>query len=160
MRAIVLQRVITVALTVGFCSGPSVAQAQTPAPADAFLYIIYPSDGQRIRGSFPVRFGLRNMGVTHAGDKTPNTGHHHLLIDVNEAIEPNEPIPTDKQHIHFGAGQTETRLELPPGRHVLQLVLGDAEHKPFAPLLVSKKIAVTVLPPRVRRPVQASRASR
>src|SRR3712207_9551416 len=64
---------------------------------------------------------LRNMGITHAGDKTPNTGHHHLLVDVDDAIEPNEPIPTDKQHIHFGAGQTETRLELPPGRHTLQL---------------------------------------
>ncbi len=160
MRAIVQQGVIAAVLTVGLCWAPWAAQAQTPAPADAFLYIIYPSDGQRIRGSFPVRFGLRNMGVTHAGDRTPNTGHHHLLIDVNEAIEPNEPIPTDKQHIHFGAGQTETRLELPPGKHVLQLVLGDADHKPFSPLLVSKKITVTVLPPRVRRPVQASRAER
>jgi hypothetical protein len=160
MRAIVQQGVIAAVLTVGLCWGPWAAQAQTPAPADAVLYIIYPSDGQRIRGSFPVRFGLRNMGVTHAGDKTPNTGHHHLLIDVNEAIDPNEPVPTDKQHIHFGAGQTETRLELPPGKHVLQLVLGDADHKPFAPLLVSKKITVTVLPPRVRRPVQASRAER
>jgi hypothetical protein len=160
MRAIVQQGVIAAVLTVGLCWAPWAAQAQTPAPADAFLYIIYPSDGQRIRGSFPVRFGLRNMGVTHAGDRTPNTGHHHLLIDVNESIEPNEPIPTDKQHIHFGAGQTETRLELPPGKHVLQLVLGDADHKPFAPLLVSKKITVTVLPPRVRRPVQASRAER
>ncbi len=160
MRAIVQQGMIAAVLTVGLCWAPWAAQAQTPAPADAFLYIIYPSDGQRIRGSFPVRFGLRNMGVTHAGDRTPNTGHHHLLIDVNESIEPNEPIPTDKQHIHFGAGQTETRLELPPGKHVLQLVLGDADHKPFAPLLVSKKITVTVLPPRVRRPVQASRAER
>jgi hypothetical protein len=160
MRAFVQQGVIAAVLTVGLCWAPWAAQAQTPAPADAFLYIIYPSDGQRIRGSFPVRFGLRNMGVTHAGDRTPNTGHHHLLIDVNEAIDPNEPIPTDKQHIHFGAGQTETRLELPPGKHVLQLVLGDADHKPFAPLLVSKKITVTVLPPRVRRPVQASRAER
>jgi hypothetical protein len=160
MRAFVQQGVIAAVLTVGLCWAPWAAQAQTPAPADAFLYIIYPSDGQRIRGSFPVRFGLRNMGVTHAGDRTPNTGHHHLLIDVNEAIDPNEPVPTDKQHIHFGAGQTETRLELPPGKHVLQLVLGDADHKPFAPLLVSKKITVTVLPPRVRRPVQTSRAER
>jgi hypothetical protein len=160
MRAIVREHVIAAALTVSFCWGPWAAQAQTPAPADAFLYIIYPSDGQRIRGSFPVRFGLRNMGVTHAGDKTPNTGHHHLLIDVNEAIEPDEPVPTDKQHIHFGAGQTETRLELPPGKHVLQLVLGDADHKPFAPLLVSKKITVTVLPPRVRKPLQANRTER
>lgn len=159
MHTIVRQGAIAAVLTAGFCWAPG-AQAQTPAPADASLYIIYPRDGQRVRGSFPVRFGLRNMGVTHAGDKTPNTGHHHLLVDVNEEIEPNEPIPTDKQHLHFGAGQTETRLELPPGKHTLQLVLGDADHKPFAPLLASKRITVTVLPPRVPRPPQTSRAQR
>lgn len=134
----------------------SAAPAQTPAPEDAYLYIIYPWDGLRVRGSFPVRFGLRNMGVTRAGDRTPNMGHHHLLVDVSEPIDTNEPIPTDKQHLHFGAGQTETRLELPPGKHTLQLVLGDADHKPFKPLVISKKITVTVLPPR-RSPSRTSR---
>lgn len=124
------------------------AVAQTPAPPDAELYIIYPRDGQRIRGSFPVRFGLRNMGVTRAGDTTPNMGHHHLFVDVEEAIEAGEPIPTDRQHLHFGAGQTETRLDLKPGRHTLQLVLGDAEHRPFKPIVASKKITIQVLPPR------------
>jgi hypothetical protein len=136
------------------------ASAQTPAPPDAHLYIIYPYDGQRIRGSFPVRFGLRNMGVTRAGDATPNTGHHHLLVDVNEELDPTEPLPTDRQHLHFGTGQTETRLDLPPGRHTLQLILGDAEHKPFKPLLISKKITVTVLPPRPRQPARTSRTER
>jgi hypothetical protein len=136
------------------------ASAQTPAPPDAHLYIIYPYDGQRIRGSFPVRFGLRNMGVTRAGDATPDTGHHHLLVDVNEELDPTEPIPTDRQHLHFGTGQTETRLDLPPGRHTLQLILGDAEHKPFKPLLISKKITVTVLPPRPRQPARTSRTER
>lgn len=139
---------------------PAPAATQSAAPADAILYIIYPRDGQRIRGGFPVRFGLRNMGVTHAGDRTPNMGHHHLLVDVDEEIDPTEPIPTDRQHLHFGAGQTETRLDLPPGRHTLQLVLGDADHKPFRPLLVSKKVTVTVLPPRRARPPQTSRAQR
>jgi hypothetical protein len=138
-------------------AGRTPAGAQTAAPTDASVYIIYPYDGARVRGSFPVRFGLRNMGVTHAGDATPNSGHHHLLIDVTDELDPAEPIQTDRQHVHFGAGQTETRLDLPPGRHVLQLVLGDAEHKPFKPLLVSKKVNVTVLPPRPRRPAQASR---
>ena len=132
------------------------AAAQTSAPADAVLYIIYPRDGQRIRGPFPVRFGLRNMGVTHAGDKTPNMGHHHLLVDVDDQVDPTEPLPTDKQHLHFGAGQTETRLDLPPGRHTLQLVLGDAEHRPFNPIVISKRITVTVLPPRRTSPVRTS----
>jgi hypothetical protein len=160
MHTFLRQGALAAALVVSFGCLPAKAQTQTPAPADAYLYIIYPYDGQRIRGSFPVRFGLRNMGVTHAGDATPNTGHHHLLIDVDEPIEPNEPIATDRQHIHFGAGQTETRLELPPGKHTLQLVLGDAGHKPFSPLLASKKVTVTVLPPRTRKLPQTSRADR
>ncbi|MBV9111767.1 MAG: DUF4399 domain-containing protein [Hyphomicrobiales bacterium] len=116
----------------------------TPAPKDAVLYFIWPLDGATLKGPFWCRFGLRNMGVTHAGDTFPNSGHHHLLIDVNEPLDTNEPIPQDKSHLHFGAGQTETRLELPPGKHTLQLVLGDAKHFPFNPPLVSKKITITV----------------
>jgi hypothetical protein len=112
-------------------------------PPDAYLYIIWPNDGARIKGAFWVRFGLRNMGVSRAGDTTPGVGHHHLLVNV-DSFDPNEPLPTDKNHLHFGGGQTEARLELPPGQYTLQLVLGDAEHRPFKPPLVSKKIRVTV----------------
>src|ERR1700755_1429229 len=117
----------------------------TQAPKDAYLYIIWPLDGTRIKGAFWCRFGLRNMGVTHAGDATPNMGHHHLLIDVDEPLDLNQPIPSDKKHLHFGAGQTEVRLDLPPGPHTLQLVLGDADHIPFDPPVVSKKIRIVVL---------------
>ena len=115
-----------------------------PSPDDAYLYFIWPQDGAVIKGGFWCRFGLRNMGVTHAGDDFANSGHHHLLIDVNEPLDPNEPIPQDKTHLHFGAGQTEARIELPPGKHTLQLVLGDAKHYPFNPPVVSKKITITV----------------
>ena len=82
-----------------------------------------------MKSPFWVRFGLRNMGVTRAGDTAPNVGHHHLLVDVDGLPDPKEPIPTDRKHLHFGGGQTEAQLDLPPGRHTLQLVLGDAEHK-------------------------------
>lgn len=120
------------------------AGAQTAAPADAYLYFIWPQNGQRIKGAFWCRFGLRNMGVTRAGDSTSNVGHHHLLVDVDEPITPGEPIPQDKNHMHFGGGQTEARIDLPPGKHTLQLVLGDADHKPFKPVVTSKKITITV----------------
>ena len=133
--------------------------AQTPAPPDAVVYIITPRDGQRIRSPITVRFGLRNMGVTRAGDTTPNMGHHHLLVDVTDPVEPNEPLPTDRKHLHFGAGQTETQLDLPPGKHTLQLVLGDAEHKPFNPVVASNKITITVVkpaPPRISAPPRTS----
>ena len=124
---------------------PVAAHSQgTHAPGDAFLYIIWPPDGTAVKGPFWCRFGLRGMGVTQAGSSAPNSGHHHLLIDVNDPIDPNEPIPSDKKHMHFGAGQTEVRLELPPGAHTLQLVLGDAEHIPFDPPVVSRKIRIVV----------------
>lgn len=123
--------------------GPS--YAQTPAPADAELYLISPRDGAKLRSPITVRFGLKNMGVTHAGDTAPNMGHHHLLVDVSESINPNEPLPSNKKYLHFGAGQTETKLELPPGNHTLQLVLGDANHKPFKPMISSKIIHIRVL---------------
>jgi hypothetical protein len=70
-------------------------------------------------------------------------GHHHLLIDVDEPLNMDEPIPQDRKHLHFGLGQTEARVELPPGRHTMQLVLGDTDHIPFDPPVVSKKITVT-----------------
>jgi hypothetical protein len=124
---------------------PFAAQAQGKSPGkDALLYFIWPQNGSVIKGGFWCRFGLRNMGVTHAGEDFQNSGHHHLLIDVSEPLDVNEPIPQDKNHLHFGAGQTEARIELPPGKHTFQLVLGDAKHYPFNPPLVSEKITITV----------------
>jgi len=124
---------------------PTAASAQAvPAPKDAYLYIIAPSDGDTVKGAFWCRFGLRNMGVTHAGDSFAGSGHHHLLVDTDEPIAPREPIPHDKNHLHYGAGETEALIELPPGKHTLQLVLSDANHFNFDPPLVSKKITIRV----------------
>jgi hypothetical protein len=135
----------SIVLCVALAALPCAAHAQgKPAPKDALLYFIWPHDKATIKGAFWCRFGLRNMGVTHAGDNFQNSGHHHLLVDVNEPLNPNEPIAQDKSHLHFGAGQTEARIELPPGKHTLQLVLGDASHYPFSPPVVSEKIAVNI----------------
>lgn len=124
---------------------PLAAKAgKTPVSKDAYLYIIWPTDGEHIKGAFWCRFGLRNMGVTHAGDATPNLGHHHLLVDVSEPLNSDLPIPSDRNHLHFGAGQTEARLDLPAGPHTLQLVFGDATHLPFDPPLVSRKTRIVV----------------
>ena len=134
-----------VVLAAALAAMPCSAHAQgKPASKDALLYFIWPQNGATIKGGFWCRFGLRNMGVTHAGDDFQNSGHHHLLIDVNDPLDVNEPIPQDKNHLHFGAGQTETHLDLPPGKHTLQLVLGDAKHYPFSPPLVSEKITIRV----------------
>ena len=135
------------ACLIGIVLASTPCSAQTPAPEDAELYFISPRDGAKLRGPITVRFGLKHMGVTHAGDTTPNMGHHHLLVDVTEPISPTEPLPSNKRYLHFGSGQTETQVDLPPGPHTLQLVLGDANHKPFKPLVASKIIHIRVLRP-------------
>lgn len=148
-----LTRRSTLVLPVLALAGPALGQQQQQqsqehqkikTPPGAYLYIIWPNDGEHIKGAFWCRFGLRNMGVSRAGDTNPMVGHHHLFIDVDEPLNPDEPIPQDKKHLHFGVGQTEARIDLPPGKHTLQLVLGDAEHIPFDPPLVSKKITIYV----------------
>jgi hypothetical protein len=141
------RRILTTAmLGAGALAAPqAIAVAATPAPKEALLYFIYPHNGAKIKGAFWCRFGLRGMGVTHAGDAFPNSGHHHLLVDVTQPLDLNDAIPADKNHLHFGAGQTEARIELSPGKHTLQLVLGDANHIPFDPPVMSKKITVTII---------------
>ena len=116
----------------------------THAPADAKVYIISPSDGATVGPDVTVRFGLKGMGVAPAGVDKENTGHHHLLVDVQTLPVAGRPIPADARHIHFGAGQTQTTLKLAPGTHTLQLELGDRNHVPFDPPLVSKKITIHV----------------
>jgi len=126
-------------------TAPAATRAtRTPAPADAYVYIGWPNDGEVLhRRRFKIWFGTRNFGVAPAGVTKANTGHHHLLIDTG--LPPlDEPIPNDKNHLHFGAGQTETYIELPPGTHTLQLIMGDADHVPHDPPLVSKKITIRV----------------
>ena len=122
----------------------AIADERRPAPQGAQEYIIWPSDGAVIPGGkFWLRMGLSSAGVAPAGVDRPNTGHHHLIIDADlPALD--QPIPNDKNHLHFGAGQTEVRIELPPGRHTLQLLLGDTDHVPLDPPIMSKKITITV----------------
>ncbi|HTV84309.1 MAG TPA: DUF4399 domain-containing protein [Dyella sp.] len=116
----------------------------TKAPAGAQVYIISPQNGATVPQSFTVRFGLKGMGVAPAGVVHENTGHHHLLIDVKELPPAGQPIPKDEQHLHFGGGQTETIVKLSPGTHTLQLELGDSNHIPFDPPIVSKVVTVHV----------------
>jgi len=125
-------------------TGPAAAQSKTP-PDGTEVYFIWPSNGQVISGGkFWVRMGLKGMGIAPAGVQRENTGHHHLCIDV-ETPPPDEPIPNDKNHLHFGGGQTEARIEgLAPGTHTLQLVLADEKHIPFNPPVVSHIITITV----------------
>jgi hypothetical protein len=121
------------------------AVAQTPSPPDAKVYIINLKDGDTVASPFKVQFGLTGMGVAPAGVEKPNTGHHHLIIDTTLTPEQlKQAIPADAQHIHYGGGQTEAMITLPPGKHTLQLVLGDWSHIPHVPPVMSTPITITV----------------
>jgi hypothetical protein len=133
------------AALVGVLMGVSaLASAATPAPKGAEAFIVSPEDGATVGQEFKVKFGVKDISLAPAGDVTKNTGHHHLLIDVDKLPAAGAPIPTDANHMHFGKAQTEATIKLAPGKHTLQLELGDAGHMPFDPPIVSKKITVNV----------------
>ncbi len=122
-------------------------EATSPWPDGAKVYILSPKNGTKVKSPITVVFGLKGLGVAPAGVEKPKTGHHHLLIDTDlpGADELGDPLPADDSHKHFGGGQTETTIELPPGKHTLQLIMGDAGHVPHNPPLASQKITITVV---------------
>ena len=110
----------------------------------AEVYFVSPSDGDEVSSPVEIVFGLRGIGVAPAGINFPNTGHHHLLVDLDALPNLNESIPADENHIHFGKGQTQTLLALDPGEHTLQLLFGDWMHVPHAEPIFSEKIKIIV----------------
>lgn len=125
-------------------AGTDARAGTTPASKKAYLYIGWPNDGEVIHARrFKVWFGLRNMGIAPAHVKKANTGHHHLIIDA--PLPPfDQEIPSDRNHLHFGAGQSEAVIELAPGTHTLQLLFGDDNHVPHNPPVYSRKITIHV----------------
>ena len=124
-----------------FCSSLAVGSVFA-----AEVYFISPADGAVIEGPVLVQFGLRDMGVTAAGFDVPNSGHHHLLVDMAELPDLTLPLPKTEQLLHFGGGQTETVLHLSPGKHTLQLIVGNHLHIPHSPPVMSEKITIEVRP--------------
>ncbi len=116
-----------------------------PAPAGARVYVIAPHPGETVRSPVIVRFGLSGMGVAPAGIERQNTGHHHVLVDTG-VPDLTLPVPTDEHHRHFGGGQTQVALELAPGEHTVQLLLGDHRHVPHEPPVLSEQVRFTVVP--------------
>lgn len=136
--------VILLVLILPWLSTTSLAHSP---PAHARVYFVNLQDGDVVKSPFKVQFGIEGFGITPAGTtgKIRHTaGHHHLLVDVDRLPDLDASIPRDAHHIHFDAGETETLLELPPGKHSLQLLLGDEQHEPQDPPLFSKKITITV----------------
>lgn len=120
------------------------AELISKAPQNARVFIIEPIDGASVSSPIVVKFGIENMTVVKAGDNTENSGHHHLLIDLNELPDLSAPLPATEQLIHFGGAQTETTIELAPGEHTLQLLLGNYLHIPHDQPVMSDKITISV----------------
>ncbi|MEM7178584.1 MAG: DUF4399 domain-containing protein [Pseudomonadota bacterium] len=138
-------RTLSIALMLAVGLGTTALAGETPAPEGAEVYFIDLEDGATLTNPVTLRFGLKGMGVAPAGTEKEKTGHHHLIINETiEGDELNEPIPADDNHRHFGGGQTEVTLDLPPGTHTLQLVLGDWSHIPHNPPVMSDRVTVTV----------------
>ncbi|HTC17022.1 MAG TPA: DUF4399 domain-containing protein [Steroidobacteraceae bacterium] len=135
-----------IAVLLAAVSSFAAAQERTPSPSGAEAYIISPKNGATVHNPVRVQFGLKGMGIAPAGVKFDNTGHHHLLIDTDAPTDLSAPLPATDKIVHFGKGQTETTLTLPPGKHTLQLLLGDMNHIPHNPAVLSKKITITVAP--------------
>lgn len=136
-------KLAAIALTFVALSFPALSQERIAAPEGARVYIISPQNGATVSSPVQVVFGLEGMGVAPAGVEKEKTGHHHLIIDA-DLPAPNEPVPSDDNYRHFGGGQTQTTVELAPGSHTLQLILGDHNHVPHDPPVVSQKINITV----------------
>jgi hypothetical protein len=137
-------RMFAVSTVLVFAAIVAGAQERTPSPAGAEVYFISPKDGATVSSPFLVQFGLKGMGVAPAGVKFEHSGHHHLLIDSDPPVDLNAPLTANDQLIHFGKGQTQATVTLPPGKHTLQLLLGDQDHRAHNPPVFSKKITVTV----------------
>ncbi len=138
-----MKRLLTAAVAVAI-AGTAVAQDfRQPSPPGAKVYFIEPKDGAEITGPVTVKFGLTGMGVAPSGVDKKGTGHHHLLVNQKLA-DPLAAIPADDKHRHFGAGQTETTVTLPAGKHTLQLLLADHQHIPHNPAVASDVITITV----------------
>src|SRR5687768_6684475 len=120
------------------------ALARKPAPPGATAYIIEPADGAKVTNPVRVAFGLKGFGVAPAGVERNDAGHHHLLVDAAMPANLSLPLPNDEQHRHFGGGQTEVEVTLAPGRHTLQLVLGDHLHIPHDPPIASSVVTIEV----------------
>lgn len=114
------------------------------APESAQAYIIEPADGETLPQTFTVKFGLSGMELAPAGTDQDNTGHHHLLIDQQELPDLSTSLPATEQIRHFGKAQTETELTLEPGKHTLQLILGNYLHVPHDNPVISQPITIEV----------------
>ncbi len=107
------------------------ACATTPQ-SKSRVFFVEPKDDANVGQEFKVVMGVEGMTVKPLGDMSPDTGHHHLLINA-ENVPSGDVVPVDKptQYMHFGKGQTETTVKLAPGKYKLTLQFADGAHRSY-----------------------------
>jgi hypothetical protein len=135
---------VSIFLFTVFLFAPIQSYTESYSDKNKRLFFITPSNGEEVTNPVTIKFGIVGMEIVPAGKDKPMSGHHHLLVNVEKLPNMKSPIPADKNHLHFGKGQTETQLNLPSGRHTLQLLLGDYMHVPHEKPLISDKIEIIV----------------
>lgn len=135
--------ILTLGLLILTGCSDNIQPARTPSPKGAKVFIIEPKDNSDVTSPIKVKFGIEGMELAPAGVEKENSGHHHLLIDT-QLEDKNSQIPASENILHFGKGQTETTIELKPGKHSLQLILGDHNHIPHEPIIQSNMITINV----------------
>jgi hypothetical protein len=113
-----------------------------PPNWSAEAYFTNLKDGATVEAPFVARFGLSMRGIVPAGRTAGSAGHHHLLIDQPLPLDFTKPLPFTEHYIHFGKGQMETVVDLPPGTYTMRLVLADQGHIPY--FVYSKPLKFTV----------------
>ena len=128
-------------------TAPSTGLDRAAAPDEVTLAFANLKDGDEVSKSFRVKFVITGMRVKPAGEDVPNSGHHHLLIDVDEDDMPDLglPLPKNESVYHFGKGEKSAVITMPPGEHTLQLLFADYRHVPHDPPVMSEKITITVV---------------
>ena len=121
MKTITLIAGLVLSVLLAIPGAQETALPRSPAPAGAMASLHSPADAATVSSPFTVRFGLTGVGVAPAGVESANTGHHHLLVNVDTLPSVDVPLPATEQILHFGGGQTETQLELAPGEYTLQV---------------------------------------
>jgi hypothetical protein len=116
--------------------------ASGTAFAEQSVSFVEPADGATVSSPFKVKFGVSGMDIKPVGDMSANTGHHHLLIN-HDSVKDGEVVPVDDTHMHFGKGQTETMVTLPPGKYKLTMQFANGAHQSYGAGM-SKSISVTV----------------
>jgi len=139
-----MKNLLVMPISIIFIFCISSVTARSPSTSGAYVYIISPANGEIVTSPVLIKFGLHGMGIAPAGTEIKGTGHHHLLVDVENLPDLDKPVPADDHHIHYGKGQTEILIDLSPGKHTLQLLFADFVHVPHEPVLKSRPTTIHV----------------